>query len=75
MNTTRSFTARMHRGEVDAGAALLVHHPDLDGVAGQAEQILGAVEQAAGESGFLGAVHLRLDDVDRAGGAVGAARP
>ncbi len=61
-----------HGGEVEAGAPLLVHDPDLEAVAGKPEQVLCAVEQAAGEGGFLGSVHLGLDDIDRAGRAVGA---
>ena len=35
----------------------------------QAEHVLDAVEQLDGEGDLLGAVHLRLDDVDRAGAA------
>ena len=60
------------RGEVGRGAALLVHHPDLDRVAREAEQILDRVEQSVGERGFVGAVHLGFDDVDRPGAAVAA---
>jgi hypothetical protein len=56
-----------HRREIDAGPPLLVHDSDLDAVAGEAEQILGAVEQPVGERRLLRPVHLRLDDVDRAG--------
>jgi len=38
-------------GEVGGGAALLVHQPDLEGVAVEAEQVLHRVEQAVGEGG------------------------
>src|SRR5690554_494424 len=59
--------------EVDGGATLLVHDAHLQGVAGQAQQVFHPVEQLIGEGHFLGAVHLRLDDVHRAGAAVPAA--
>jgi hypothetical protein len=52
--------------EVDAGAALLVHDAQLDGVLRQAQQRLDAAEQQRCERGFGRAVHLGLDDVDRA---------
>ncbi len=59
------------RGEVDGGAAFLVHDADLEGVAGgQAEDVLDAAEQFGGERGLVGAVLFGLDDVDRAGAAV-----
>jgi hypothetical protein len=38
-----------HRGQIDAGAALLVHHADLDRMTGEAEQILDPVEKKVGE--------------------------
>ena len=60
------------RGEVGAGAPLLVHQPELDRVPRQREQVLDRVEQAVGEGGLGRAVHLRLDDVDRAAAAVAA---
>ena len=56
--------------QVDGGAALLVHDADLERVARQAERVLDAVEQLVGEGDLLGPVHLRFDDVDRAGAAV-----
>ncbi len=59
-------------GEVGAGAALLVHDADLDGVARQAERVLDQVEQAHGQGDLVGAMHLGLDDIDRAGRAVAA---
>ncbi len=62
--------AVLHRvdagGKVRAGAALLVHHPDLDRVARQAEQVFHRVEQVVGEGAFLGPVHLGLHDIDAA---------
>ena len=44
--------------------------PDLHGVARQAESVLDAGEELVGEGDLVGPVHLRLDDVDRAGAAV-----
>src|SRR5690606_24549625 len=58
--------------EVDAGAAFLVHDAHLDGVGRQPEELLDAAEDHAGEGDLVGAVHLRLDDVDRAGAGVAA---
>ena len=52
--------------EIDGGAPLLVHDAHFQRVAGEAEHILDAGKQRVGEGGLLGAVHLRLDDVDRA---------
>ena len=56
--------------EVDGGAALLVHDPDLEGETLQAEQVLDGGEEVIGEGDLLRAVLLRLDDVDRAGAGV-----
>ena len=56
--------------EVDRGAAFLVHDADLHGVFRQAEHLLDPAEQFAGQRDLVGAVHLRLDDIDRAGAAV-----
>ena len=50
--------------EVQRRAALLVHDPDLDGVHGEAEHLLDPREDLVGERDLVGAVHLRLDDVD-----------
>ena len=58
------------RGEVHAGAALLVHDAHLQRVARQAVQVLDTREQRVGERDFGRAVHLRLHDVDRAGARV-----
>ena len=57
--------------QVERGAALLVHDADLDGGRRQAEHVLDAGEQLGGERHLVGPVHLRLDDVDRSGAAVG----
>ena len=69
--------AVLHRcdagGEVGRGAPLLVHHADLDRVAGEAEQVLDRVEQPVGERRLVGPVHLGLDDIDRSGAAVAEA--
>ena len=59
--------------EIDAGAALLVHDPELDRVTGQAEHLLDMIEGLACEGDLVGAVQLRLHDVDRA--FDGIARP
>ena len=56
--------------EVDRGATLLVHDPDFQGVALHAQQVFHTAKQLGGEGHFLGAMHLRLDDVDRAGAGV-----
>ena len=52
--------------KVRAGTTFLVHHPDLDRVARQAEQVFDRVEQVVGEGAFLGPVHLGLHDIDAA---------
>ena len=61
--------------EVDGGAPLLVHEADLDGVARQTEHVLDRGEQIVGEGDLFRPVHLRLDDVDRAGPAVARMAP
>ena len=70
--------AMLRRGDaglqVGRGAPLLVHDAHLQRVARQAQQILDAGEQRVGEGDFVRAVHLRLDDVDRAGARI-AQRP
>ena len=61
----------LHAGlEVQRGAPLLIHDADLEGALRQAEHVLDAAEQLAGEGDLLRAVHLGFDDVDRAGAAV-----
>ena len=59
--------------EVDRGAALLVHDAHLDRPAREAERFLDPAEQLVCEGHFGGAVHLRLDDVNRSGAAVAVA--
>lgn len=49
--------------EVDRRAALLVHDAHLHGVGGHAERLFDTGENFAGEGDFLGAMHLRLDDI------------
>ena len=56
--------------QIDRRAPLLIHEADLDGVARQRQHVLDGGEQIVGERDFVRAVHLRLDDVDRAGAAV-----
>ena len=58
------------RRQIGRGAPFLVHHPHLDGVAGQAQQVLDPVEQRVGERRLVRTVHLGLDDIDRPGAAV-----
>ena len=58
--------------EIDRGASLLVHDAHLDGVGRQAQDCLDARECVRCESDLVGAVHLRLDDVDRSHTRVGA---
>ena len=56
---------RMDTGrEVGGCAALLVHHPDLDRMPRQPEQVLDRVEQGIGEGAFVRPVHLGFDDID-----------
>src|SRR5690606_5318585 len=59
--------------EVDGGAAFFVHDADLQRVALQAQHVFHASEQLVGEGDFFRTVHLRLDDVHRAGTGVLAA--
>ena len=53
-------------GEIDGGAALLVHDAHLQGEARHAHEILDAGEEVIGQRHLVGTVHLRLDDIDRA---------
>ena len=75
MKTMRSRCRVDARLQIDGGAALLVHDAHLQGVARQAEQVFDAREQLVGEGDLVRPVHLRLDDVDRAGAAVAAIAP
>ena len=52
--------------QVDAGAALFVHDAELDGAVGQAQHFFDTAENFSRKGDFIGAVHLGLDDVDRA---------
>ena len=56
--------------EVHRGAALLVHDADLHSVGGHRQYLLDAAEDIDRERDLIRAVHLRLDDVDRALAAV-----
>ena len=57
-------------GQIGGCPALLVHHPDLDRMARQGQQVLHGVEQPIGEGGLVRPVHLGFDDIDRARRAV-----
>ena len=57
-------------GEVGAGAALLVHDAQLDGVARQAQRVLDEIEQAHGKCDLVRPMHLGLHHIDRTRGAV-----
>ena len=59
--------------QVDAGAPLLVHDPELHRVPRQPERCLDMGEDVVGEGHLVGAVHLRLDHVDRPGDRVARA--
>jgi hypothetical protein len=52
--------------QVDGCAALFVHDAQLDGAVLQTQHLLDAAEQLGGKAYFGRAVHLGLDDVDRA---------
>ena len=56
--------------EIDRRATLFIHDAHLEGVAGQAQQILHAREQERGERDFIGSVQFRLDNIDRAAATV-----
>ncbi len=66
MNATRSPGGVDARRQVDGGAALLVHDPELDRVLIQAQNRLDEREDLIGERDLGGAVHLGFDDVDAA---------
>ena len=51
--------------EIDGGSPFLVHDADLDGVPRQAKNFLDPGKDPVGEANLLGAVQLRLDDIDR----------
>mmetsp|Transcript_14789 Transcript_14789/g.36192 ORF Transcript_14789/g.36192 Transcript_14789/m.36192 type:complete len:759 (-) Transcript_14789:48-2324(-) len=56
--------------QVDCSAPLLVHDAHLEEVLGEAEGLLGAIEELHSEGDLLRAVHLGLDEVGAAGPAV-----
>jgi hypothetical protein len=56
--------------EVDGRPPFFIHEAELDRIAAQTEHVLDRGKEVIGERHFLRAVHLRLDDVDRAGAAV-----
>ena len=56
--------------QIGRGAPLLVHDADLQGVFGQAQDGLDRGEEVDGDRHLVRPVHLRLDDIDRAGAAV-----
>ena len=58
------------RLQVDRGAPLLIHDAHLQRVAREAQHVFDTREDRVGECHLLRAVHLRLDDIDRAGPAV-----
>ncbi|MNH97428.1 hypothetical protein D3C73_501280 [compost metagenome] len=71
VNEHHALAGRFDAGlEIDRGAALLVHDPDFQGVARKAQHVFDAAEQLVGERCFFRAVHLRFNDVDRAGAGV-----
>ena len=70
MKHTRSEAACDAGHEIGAGAALLVHDAHLHRVLREFEHRLDAAEDLVGEGDLVGPVHLRLDDIERAGAAV-----
>ena len=56
--------------EVHGGATFFVHQAELDRVRGEAQDLFNSTEDLVGECGFVGSVHLRLYDIDRAGARV-----
>ena len=56
--------------QVDTGAAFFVHHPDLDGVAFEAERVFNSIQRVVAELRFFRAVHFWFDDIDAAFTAV-----
>ena len=56
--------------EVDCSPALLVHDSDFDGTCCQTESLFDSAKQLDGKGHFFGAVHFRLDDIDRSGSGI-----
>ena len=70
MKTTRSRAARMHALRLTVVRRSSSMMPILSVWRGRPSSVLDAPEQLVGEGDLVGAVHLRLDDVDRARAAV-----
>ena len=70
MNTMRSARRLDAGGEVDGGAPLLVHDAHFHRVARKHRAGPRRGEQIVGEGDFVGPMHLRLHDIDRARAAV-----
>ena len=70
MKTIRDFTARMHSLRLTVVRRSSSIRPILIVLRGKPEQLLDRGEQVVGECDLVRPVHLRLDDVDRAGAAV-----
>jgi hypothetical protein len=66
MKATRLLAAAMQAFRLTDGAALFVHDAQLDGAVLQTQHLFDAAEQLGGKAYFGRAVHLGLDDVDRA---------
>ena len=70
MKATRAAAAAMQALRLTLVRRSSSMMPSLTVLARQAEQLFDAAEQLVGERHFLRAVHLRLDDVDRAGARI-----
>ena len=70
MKNTRDFTARMHSLRLTVVRRSSSIRPSLMVLRGKAEHVLDGGEQIVGECDLVRPVHLRLDDIDRAGAAV-----
>ena len=67
MKATRADAARMHSARLTVVRRSSSMIPIFTVLAGQAEHVLDPAEHLVGEGHLGGAVHLRLDDVHRAG--------
>ena len=56
--------------EVNGGAPLFVHDANFQGEGRQTKRIFNTTEELIGKRHFFRTVHLRLNNVNRAGGAV-----
>ena len=75
MNTTRSRAARMQAARLTVVRRSSSMMPILSVLRGRPSRSSTRREQLVGERDFLRPVHLRLDDVDRAGAAVAQRSP